>query len=232
MNAIKPVSGRHRPQGLTILYEDQDILVIDKEPGLLTVKANYEKLRTAHQILTNYIRKGSAKSTKQLFVVHRLDRETSGVLVFAKSFKAKENLKQQWEGVKKQYVALVHGVLKEKSGTIQSYLAENDDYEVCSVTDPKKGKLAVTRYKVIQESKRFSLLEIELLTGKKNQIRVHLSELGHPIVNDNKYGSKGKVTGPLGLHSRFLTFNHPYSGKRMTFEAKLPAHFEKHFEKI
>jgi RluA family pseudouridine synthase len=231
MKAIKPVPYRHRPQGLTILYEDQDIIVIDKSSGLLTVKANYEKEKTAHHILTSYIRKGSSRSTAKLFVVHRLDRETSGVLVFAKTYKVKENLRQQWGSVKKKYLAVVHGVLTEKSGTITSYLAENDDYEVSSVTDPGKGKLAKTKFRVLKESNRFSLLEIELLTGKKNQIRVHLFEKGHPIINDDKYGNRGKVEGRLALHSQSLTFIHPHSGKRLTFEAKVPDYFDTFFDK-
>lgn len=229
MKKIKPVPARHMPQGLTILYEDQDVIVIDKSTGLLTVEANYEKEKTAHNILTTYIRRGSSSSTKQLFVVHRLDRETSGVLVFAKSFNAQQNLKQQWGAVKKKYLAVVHGILAEKSGTISSYLAENEDYEVASVKDPEKGKLAITSYKVIRESAKFSLLEIDLLTGKKNQIRVHLFEKGHPIVNDDKYSNIGKTGGRLALHSQSLTFNHPYSGKRMTFEAKVPCCFESYF---
>jgi RluA family pseudouridine synthase len=231
MKAIKPVPHRHKPQGLTILYEDQDIIVIDKSAGLLTVRANYEKQNTAHQILTDYIRRGSARSTRQVFVVHRLDRDTSGVLVFAKSFKAMENLKQQRRGVTKRYLAVVHGVLTEKSGIITSYLAENDDYEVSSVKDPEKGKLARTGFKVLKETKRFSLLEIELLTGKKNQIRVHLSENGHPIVNDDKYGGENRVGGRLALHSQQLSFNHPHSGKRMTFEAEVPDYFYTFFDK-
>ena len=231
MKAIKPVPHRHKPQGLTILYEDQDIIVIDKSSGLLTVKANYEKQRTAHQILTDYIRRGNARSTKQLFVVHRLDRDTSGVLVFAKSFQAMENLKQQWGSVTKEYLAVVHGILTEKSGTITSYLAENDDYEVSSVNDPEKGKLAITKFKVIKETNKFSLLEIELLTGKKNQIRVHFFEKGHPIVNDDKYGNKGKIGGRLALHSHYLTFKHPHSGIELTFEARAPDYFDTFFDK-
>jgi 23S rRNA pseudouridine1911/1915/1917 synthase len=227
---MKPVPYRHRPQGLTIIYEDQDIIVIDKSAGLLTVKANYERLKTAHHILTEYIRRGSIRSKRHLFVVHRLDRDTSGVLVFAKSFKAMENLKQQWESVTKKYLAVVHGVLTKKSGIITSYLVENDDYEVSSVNDHKKGRLARTRFKVIKETKRFSFLEIELLTGKKNQIRVHLSEKGHPIVNDDKYGTT-RIEGPLALHSQYLTFNHPRSGKRLTFEAKVPDYFDTFFTK-
>ncbi|MFZ2655785.1 MAG: RluA family pseudouridine synthase [Victivallales bacterium] len=228
MKKIKPVPFRHRPKGMTILYEDMDVIVIDKSSGLLTVRTNYEKEKTAHQILTDYIRRGDVKSRKQLFVVHRLDRDTSGVLVFAKSFEAMENLKQQWGiSVKKKYVAVVHGILQEKSGTITSYLAENEDYEVFSVNDPQKGKLAITGYKVIKETKRSSLIEVDLLTGKKNQIRVHFLEKGHPIVNDEKYGHRGvKSSGRLALHSQSLTFNHPYSGRTMNFEAKVPDCFE------
>lgn len=228
---IKPIPYRYRPQGLAILYEDQDIIVINKNSGLLTVKANYEKEKTAHHILTNYIRRGSTRSTARLFVVHRLDRETSGVLVFAKTYKVKENLRQQWGSVTKKYLAVVHGVLTKKSGAITSYLVENDDYEVSSVKDPTKGHLAKTKFRVLKESKRFSLLEIELLTGKKNQIRVHLSENGHPIVNDDKYGNQSKIEGRLALHSRSLTFNHPYTGKRLTFEAKVPDYFNTFFDK-
>lgn len=226
MKKIKAVPSRHKPKGLTILYEDHDIIVIDKSSGLLTVKANYEQQNTAHQILTNYVRRGSSVSKKEVFVVHRLDRETSGVIVFAKTFAAKENLKQQWKTVNKIYLAIVHGILVEKNGLITSYLAENDDYEVSSVEEPEKGKLAKTRYKVIKESKNNSLLEIELLTGKKNQIRVHFFEKGHPIVNDTKYSNKKVANGPLALHSQYLTFNHPYSGKRLTFEAKIPSYFQ------
>ena len=133
----------------------------------MTVKATYEKEKTAHHILTTYIRKGSFKSKKNFLLYIVWTVTPLGVLVFAKSFEAKENLKLQWKSVKKIYVAVVHGILKEKTGTITSYLAENDDYEVSSVKDPGKGELAKTRYKVIKEAKKFSLLEIELLTGKK-----------------------------------------------------------------
>jgi 23S rRNA pseudouridine1911/1915/1917 synthase len=230
MKKIKPVPNRHKPQGLTVIYEDLDLIVIDKSSGLLTVEANYERENTAQNILTNYIRRGSSSSTKQLYVVHRLDRDTSGVLVFAKSEQAWQSLKRQWGTVKKKYLAVVHGILTEKSGTITSYLSENEDYEVSSVNDPEKGKLAITSYKVIRESKGFSLLEIDLLTGKKNQIRVHLFEKGHPIVNDDKYSNIRKTAGSrLALHSQFLTFDHPHSGKRLTFEAKPPACFDNYF---
>jgi tRNA pseudouridine32 synthase/23S rRNA pseudouridine746 synthase/23S rRNA pseudouridine1911/1915/1917 synthase len=232
MKEKKPIPFRHRPKGLTILYEDDDILVVDKSAGLLTVKATYEKEKTAHNILTTYIRKGSFKSKKQLFVVHRLDRDTSGVLLFAKSPESKENLKLQWKNVKKKYLAVVHGILAEKSGTITSYLVENDDYEVFSVKDSRKGELAMTRYKVLKEAKKFSLLEIELLTGKKNQIRVHFSEKGHPLVGDDKYGRKGEAKSRLALHSHTITFKHPRTGKELTFEAEVPGFFKSFFENV
>jgi len=232
MKEKKPIPFRHRPKGLTILYEDQDILVIDKSAGLLTVKAAYEQENTAHHILTTYLRKGSFKSKKQLYVVHRLDRDTSGVLVFAKSPEAKESLKLQWKGVKKKYVAVVHGILAKKSDTITSYLVESEDYEVFSVKDSREGELAKTRYKVLKEAKKFSLLEVELLTGKKNQIRVHFSEKGHPLVGDKRYGRKGEVKNRLTLHSHTLTFKHPRTGKELTFEAEIPVMFLRFFENM
>jgi tRNA pseudouridine32 synthase/23S rRNA pseudouridine746 synthase/23S rRNA pseudouridine1911/1915/1917 synthase len=224
---VKPIPYKYRPKGLTILYEDRDLIVINKKSGLLSVKAFYEKEKTAHKLLTNYIRKGNTKSRKQLYVVQRLDRETSGVLVFAKSIQAKDNLIRQWESVKKKYLAVVHGQLPEKSGTITSYLVENENYNVYSIDDSKRGKLARTRYKVIKETKRFSTLEIDLLTGRKNQIRVHFFELGHPVLNDDKYGKKYKSKGHLALHSNSITFKHPYSNKTLTFKADIPAYFER-----
>lgn len=230
MKKFKPVPFRHRPKGLTIIYEDQDIIVVNKSCGLLTVEANYERVKTAHRILTTYIRKGSLKSRKLLFPVHRLDRDTSGVLVFAKSFDASETLKMQWKDVKNRYIAVVHGILKEKSGTIISYLTENEKHEVYSVKDQKKGDLAKTRYKVVGETRVYSLIEIELLTGRKNQIRVHLSEKGHPLVGDTKYGKKDGPKGRLALHSQFLTFKHPRTGKDVTFQAEVPFFFKRHFK--
>ncbi len=230
MKKIKPIPFRHRPRGLAIIYEDQDIIVVNKSCGLLTVEANYEKVKTAHCILTNYIRKGSLKSRKQLFPVHRLDRDTSGVLVFAKNFDASETLKAQWKDVRNRYIAMVHGILKEKGGTITSYLTENEKHEVYSVNDKRKGDLAKTRYKVVGETRVYSLIEIELLTSRKNQIRVHLSEKGHPLVGDIKYGKKDGPKGRLALHSQFLTFKHPRTCKDVTFQAEVPFFFKRHFK--
>lgn len=214
---------RYVPKGMKILYEDRDIIVIDKDPGLLSVKTEKEKEKTAHQLLTNYVRKGNSKARINLFVVHRLDRNTSGVLIFAKSMEVREKFADQWKNVKKKYVALVSGHFKEKSGIIESYLADGDDYKVRSVKNPKDGKFARTKYKVIKESGDYSLLEIDLLTGKKNQIRVHLSENNHPIAGDTKYGSK--VKGRLALHAHSIKFKHPFNNEEMMFEAKCPNFF-------
>jgi RluA family pseudouridine synthase len=228
---IKPkikIRSKYVPAGISILYEDRDIMVIDKGPGLLSVKAKYEKEKTAHQLLINYVKKGNPRAKANLFVVHRLDRETSGVLVFAKSFKIREKFASQWDAVEKKYLAIVHGNLTKKNGIIESYLAEGKDYMMHSVENPKKGKLAKTQYTVKNDSKNYSLLEITLLTGKKNQIRVHLSELGHPIVGDLKYSEN--ETGRLALHAFSIKFKHPFNNEEMKFETKIPEFFTNYFK--
>jgi tRNA pseudouridine32 synthase/23S rRNA pseudouridine746 synthase/23S rRNA pseudouridine1911/1915/1917 synthase len=216
---------KYQPKGLSILYEDRDILVVDKVSGLLTVSNEKERDRTAYFLLNDYVRKGNQKSRQRVFIVHRLDRDTSGVLVFARNEKAKRCLQEEWQGVKKTYYALVHGTLPEKEGVLSSYLAENSIHKVYSVSDPKKGKLARTRYKVLRESPKYSLLEIDLLTGRKNQIRVQLADIGCPVAGDKKYGKK-KGIKRLTLHAAAITIAHPYSKKKMTFKTKVPAYFK------
>jgi RluA family pseudouridine synthase len=221
---------RFVPSGMSILYEDRDIIVIDKSVGLLSVSARYEDERTAQQLLTNYVRKGNAKARQELFAVHRLDRETSGVLIFAKSMAVREKFAEHWTEVRKRYLALVYGRLEQKSGVLESYLAEDENYVVRSVTDPSKGKLARTGYKVVKENDKFSLLEIELLTGRKNQIRVQLADLSHPVVGDIKYGKYARRTkGRLMLHAWSISFTNPVTGEDMRFEAKIPFEFSRHF---
>jgi RluA family pseudouridine synthase len=223
-----PIPGsRNLPQGLVILHEDRDVLVVDKPAGLLTMGTNRDKERTAYYILMDYVRKGEAKSRNRVFIVHRLDRDTSGVLVFARNEEAKFRLQDQWDETRKKYLAVVHGKLKKSSDTITTYLAENDALVVYSTADPAKGKLSHTAYRVLRETKDFSLLEVDLLTGRKNQIRVHLAGIGHPIVGDKKYGKGDKTHPRLALHAWSITFNHPYSGKPLTFTAKVPGHISK-----
>jgi len=219
-------STRFLPKGLAILYEDRDILVVDKPAGLLTIATDKEQSRTVYFTLTDYVRKGQSKSRKRLFIVHRLDRETSGILVLAKSKGAKLFLQGHWHETEKKYLGVVHGWLEKKSDTITSYLAENAAHVVYSTTDTKKGKLARTAYRVLKERKGFSLLEVSPLTGRKHQIRVHLADIGHPVVGDRKYGKKDKSHTRVALHARSLSFTHPFSGERLTFEAEVPAYFE------
>jgi 23S rRNA pseudouridine1911/1915/1917 synthase len=172
--------------------------------------------------LNEYVKKGNSKSKSRIFIVHRLDRDTSGVLVFAKTEVAKRYLQDNWKEFHKTYFAVVHGNFNEKKGLITSYLTENSVYRVYSTKDKEKGKLSTTGYKVIKESKNYSLLEINLLTGRKNQIRVHLSEKDHPVVGDKMYGDKGKGVKRLALHAASLTILHPFSKEEMTFKTELP----------
>lgn len=212
--------------GLKILHEDREIIVVDKSAGLLTIGTDKEKRRTAFYVLTDYVRKGCAKSRNRVFIVHRLDQDTSGVLIFAKTEEARTFLQENWENTQKKYLAVVHGRLEKKEDVITSYLTENSAHFVHSTSDRTKGRLSHTAYKVLKETREYSLLEIELLTGRKNQIRVHLAEMGHPVVGDWKYGKKDKVHKRLALHARSITFKHPSTGRTRTFEAGVPEYFE------
>jgi len=225
MKKFKSPPKRYQPKGLSILYEDHDILVVDKTSGLLTITTDKVKENTAYYLLNEYVRKGNRKSKNRIFIVHRLDRDTSGVIVFAKTENAKRYLQDEWQNVNKKYYAVVHGTLPKKEDVIISYLAENSIHKMYSVDDPKKGKLAQTGYKVLRESDKYSLLEIDLLTGKKNQIRVHFAEKGCPVAGDKKYGKKEKGIKRLTLHAFSITILHPYTKEKMTFEAKVPAYF-------
>ncbi|MDO8953180.1 MAG: RluA family pseudouridine synthase [Draconibacterium sp.] len=222
---LRPPPAKHQPKGLTILHEDQDIIVVNKINGLLTMGTDREKENTAYFHLTDYVRKGNPRSRNRIFIVHRLDRDTSGVLVFAKSESVKRFLQDNWKEFSKKYVAVVHGLLPEKEGIITSYLAENSIKRMYSVNNPEKGKLSKTGYKVLTENAKFSLLEINLFTGTKNQIRVHFSEKGHPVAGDKVYGVPEKGIKRLALHSVSLTLTHPFSKKTMIFESVVPPYF-------
>jgi len=215
------------PHGLVILYEDRDILVVDKPAGLLTIGTESDKSRTAYFILTDYVRKGCARSRNRVFIVHRLDRESSGVLVFAKNEEAKLRLQGAWSETEKKYLAVVHGQCQKSAETITTYLAENKAHVVYSTSSPTKGKLSHTTYRVLKQTKDFALLEVDLLTGRKNQIRVHLAGIGHPIVGDRKYGEAKQSHARLALHARSIFLRHPFSGKQLTFAAKVPGYFRK-----
>lgn len=215
---------RFLPKGLSIIFEDRDVLVIDKPAGLLTIATELEKSKTAYAALTDYVKKGSIRSKNRIFIVHRLDRDTSGLLIFAKSESAKNFLQENWQATKKKYIAVTHGNWETKSGTISSYLVENNNQKVHSTQDTTLGKLSQTSYVVIKETKKYSLVEVDLLTGRKNQIRVHFAEQNHPIVGDKKYGDAKSSHPRLALHSLSISFLHPFSQKEMFFTTDIPAY--------
>jgi tRNA pseudouridine32 synthase/23S rRNA pseudouridine746 synthase/23S rRNA pseudouridine1911/1915/1917 synthase len=225
MPAAKRPPTKHHPRGLAILHEDRDIIVVEKPCGLLTIGTDRDKSRTVHTLLNEYVRKGDPRSRNRVYIVHRLDRETSGILILAKSESAKMYLQEHWQNTDKRYLTVVHGKLAVKSGTISSYLAENSALTVYSTDNQALGKLSHTEYAVLKEARGFSLLEIRLLTGRKHQIRVHLSEKGHPVVGDRKYGKGNDAHGTLALHARSLSFTHPVSCKRLCFETRIPDYF-------
>jgi 23S rRNA pseudouridine1911/1915/1917 synthase len=211
--------------GITILHEDEDIIVIQKDAGLLSIASSQEKELTAYRELMTHVRRDNPKN--RIFVVHRLDRDTSGVMMFAKSESAQQMLQESWQEMVKErtYIALVEGKVKKPEGTISSWLKESSTLKMYSSPYPNDGQHAVTHYKVVQSNSNFSLLDIHLETGRKNQIRVHMEDLGHPIVGDKKYGSKSKAIGRLGLHARVLAFIHPTTGSLLRFETDIPKMF-------
>lgn len=210
---------------LKIVYEDNDIIVVEKGYGLLSMGNDKKPDNTAYSILRDYVK--WTNPLNKIFIVHRLDRDTSGLMMFAKSMEAKEKMQHNWNNMvlNRVYVAVVEGEPEEKEGTVKSYLVENSRYEVYSTDDPKKGQLAVTRYRTIQTNGKYSLLELELDTGRKNQIRVHMHDLGHPISGDTKYGAEKSPLHRLALHAKTLRFIHPITRQIMDFSSRVPGGF-------
>ena len=215
-----------RSNSLDIVYEDPYLLIIDKHAGLLSM-SNNTRQETVQTVLNRYLEKGGGRNTSHL--VHRLDRDTSGLMVYAKDIKTQQNLVEGWQQLvtDRRYVALVQGTFENKQGKIESWLTEDKRFVTHSSPVDNGGKFAVTKYNVLEEGGGYSLVECELLTGRKNQIRVHMAELGHPVVGDHKYGSTDDSIRRLGLHAYMLCFRHPVNGKYMRFETPVPACFEK-----
>jgi 23S rRNA pseudouridine1911/1915/1917 synthase len=211
--------------GVDILYEDGDIFIVHKPAGLLTVATIDERERTAYAYLRRHLKQHNPK--QKLFIVHRLDRFVSGVLVFAKSEHVQSVLQDVFSrhDIQRKYWAIVEGVVKKNEGTIRSHLAEDRNLRVHSTKDPEKGKAAVTHFRVLQRFSKLTSLEVILETGRKNQIRVHLSEMGHPIVGDRSYGSTQNPLGRMGLHAFHLGFAHPVTGKPLLFQTDPPPEF-------
>ena len=213
-----------------ILFEDEAVIVIDKPAGMLTTHTRAKETNTAEEFLNDYVRKGQAKSRLHVWLVHRLDRETSGVMMFAKSEDVAEKFRANWnELTEKTYIARVEGELAEERGVFESWLLEDEDgYKVRSVPAPSsvsrlkskvhpRPKFARTEWRKISVEDGTTLVEVTLKSGRKNQIRVHFSEAGHPVVGDVKYG--GQKASRLYLHSAKLKFKHPHTGKWMSFES-------------
>ena len=209
-----------------IIFEDDDLLIVDKAPGLLTVPNANVLYETAETFLNAYA--GALPGEQRVHHVHRIDRDTSGVLVFAKTTYVRDQLKALFEAhdIERAYVAVVFGKLKEPTGTFRSFLAEDREMKVHSVADHSEGKEAITHYRTIASGKRCSILELKLETGRRNQIRVHLAEAGHPIVGDTMYGRGRDESLPrLGLHAKLLAFRHPRTGRTVTFNSEMPREF-------
>lgn len=213
---------------MNILYEDKELLVINKPAGLLTIATEKEKFHTLYHQAREYVKKQNPKN--KIFIVHRLDKETSGIVVFAKNEKLKLALQKDWDNVAKtrEYVALLCGTPKKRKGTIKNYLKESKTLHVYNTHD-QSGKLAITNYEILKSNKEYSLAKINILTGRKNQIRVAMSELGCPIAGDKKYQAKKNPFRRLCLHASKLELVHPFLKKTFVFEAKYPVIFEQFF---
>lgn len=211
---------------LRVIHEDNEIIVVEKKEGLLTVSTGKGEETTAFSILKNYVKKSSMQN--RIFVVHRIDRETSGVIMFAKERHVQLVLQENWHEIitRRTYIALVEGKVEKNSDTIKTYLTENEkSTKMHSSNTDNGGQLAVTHYKVLKSNDHFSLLEIELETGRKNQIRVHMADIGHPIVGDKKYGSINSPIGRVGLHAKTLEFTHPDTQEKFRFNVDTPKVF-------
>lgn len=215
---------------IVILYEDKDLIAVSKPAKLLTISTDKEKTHTLYQEVSAYVKKQHPKN--KVFIVHRLDRDTSGIVVFAKNEKMKQILQAEWQerALAREYIAIVTGAMPMKKGIIKNYLYEDKTLYVRATSDPKRGKLAITEYEVLAKNKKYSLVKICIKTGRKNQIRVHLKDLGYPIVGDKKYGDKKTSVGRLLLHASYLKLLLP-NGKVLEITAKLPKEMQMFEEK-
>jgi 23S rRNA pseudouridine1911/1915/1917 synthase len=204
------------PSGLEIIYEDEYLLAVNKPTGLLSVATDTEKEKTAFRLLKDSL--GSP-----IYVVHRLDRETSGVLLFAKSAEIRDALQAEWDRTpRREYLAVCEGVFNERKGRRETVFNESSAHRVYSINAELtgEGRRAVTNYEVLRDNGKYSLLRIRLETGRKNQIRVHMQEMGHPVAGDKKYGATGSPLGRLGLHASLLEAIHPVTKRPLIIEAK------------
>ena len=219
-------------KGIKVVYEDEYLIAVEKASGILSIATDKEREKTAYNIVKNYVK--SRNPLEKLFIVHRLDRETSGVMIFAKTEEMQQILQTNWQKMvlERTYVAVVEGKVEKNSDTIISYLKENSAFVTFSSDKEIEGsKKAVTHYTVLKRSKGFSLVEANIETGRKNQIRVHMQSLGHSVVGDKKYGATTNPLGRLGLHAKSIIFKHPKTGKVLSFQTGIPTKFSGMFKK-
>lgn len=212
-----------------LLYEDEHLIVVNKPAKLLSVASDKEKVRTAYHMVTDYVK--SRRVDDRIYVIHRLDRDTSGVLMFARDPETKELFQTRWNDIitRRGYLAVVEGTPKPDRNTIRSHLVETATHLSFSGSPGPNAKEAVTSYQVIKAGKGYALLDISIETGRKNQIRVHMKESGHPVAGDKQYGARTNPIGRLCLHASELSFTHPATGAAVTFKAKMPRDFNRMF---
>ncbi|MBP6387133.1 MAG: RluA family pseudouridine synthase [Pseudarcicella sp.] len=217
-------------KGLKIVFEDEHLIVIEKEEGLLSIATEKQKDFNAYSILSGHVKKQN--TSNKIFVIHRLDRETSGIMMFAKSEKVQALMQESWNATirERTYLAVVEGKTEKQSGTIVSNLIESKALIVYSTQNPSLGQKAITHYETLRQNDSYTLLKVNLETGRKNQIRVHMQDLKHPIVGDKKYGATVAPIGRLGLHAWVLAFTHPITKENLYFETEIPKKFIKLFE--
>lgn len=213
--------------GIKVYFEDAAIIVIDKPEDLLSIASEAEQEKTAYFQLTDYVRRGNPLGRERVWIVHRLDRETSGLMVFAKTERAKETLQAKWDQAEKRYEAVVEGRLRGDSGVFESDLDETNPFKVFSGPPSAVTRHAVTHYRVLARREWRTLVELTLETGRRHQIRVQLADAGCPIIGDKKYGAKSDPVERLGLHACLLRFPHPESGKELRFESPMPRELSK-----
>lgn len=211
------------PSGMRVFFEDATLIVIDKPSGLLSIASEAEDKRTAYFQLTDYVRQGRPESKERVWIVHRLDRETSGLMVFAKTPDAKATLQGDWEQAEKRYEAVVEGRLPAAQGTFDSFLDETNPFRVHSAPASGTTRRAVTHYRELARRPGRGLVELTLGTGRRHQIRVHLADAGCPVIGDKKYGARTDPARRLGLHATALSFAHPGTGEPLRFVSPLPA---------
>jgi 23S rRNA pseudouridine1911/1915/1917 synthase len=223
-------AGQGTGRGVKIVFEDAHLIVIEKRAGLLSIGTDLEREKTAYSLLSEHVKRSN--SHNRIFVLHRLDRETSGLMMFAKSQAVQQALQDDWQEavLERIYLAVVEGRLKEPQGIITSWLTENKSLIMRSSATPNEGQKAMTHYRVLKTSPQCSLVELTLETGRKNQIRVHMQDLGHSVVGDEKYGARLNPIHRLGLHAHVLAFRHPITGKTLRFESPVPNEFARLFQ--